>query len=143
MKTLQTFMYMAIVVLLITQPDMFRSDLGSAPQWGGCTPGTRVIPRVCQHVSNIFAELGPSYLRQAYRMDKASFYKLHGMLRPGLGGRKFSVKSTKKYHKNGAPNGIIPSTSRLSMALRYFTGGDPYDICIAHGVGHSDVYNSV
>lgn len=126
---------------MIVQPELF--GMGSGVQWGGRAQGSTAIPRDRRHVSSIFAELGANYLQRAYRMDKASFYDLHRMLRPGLGGRKYSLKSSKKFHKNGAPNGLIPSTSWLSMALRYFAGGSAYDICIAHGCSHSDVYNSV
>jgi hypothetical protein len=40
-------------------------------------------------------------------------------------------------------NGIIDTPLRLSMALRYFAGGNPYDVSLVHGVAPRDVYNSV
>ena len=43
----------------------------------------------------------------------------------------------------GAPNGFIKNISRLSMALRYFAGGDPLDISSIHGVGDGQVLLSV
>jgi hypothetical protein len=30
----------------------------------------------------------------------------------------------------------------VSMALRYFAGGSPVDICVLHGVAHSEVFAS-
>jgi hypothetical protein len=45
-----------------------------------------------------------------------------------------------KRHKNGAVNGLIHSSVRLSIALRYFAGGSVYDIALVHGVSHSEVF---
>ena len=91
----------------------------------------------------IFEELGPTYVRRAYRMDENSFWKLHRLLYPFL---RYNVnpssESTKK-NRNGANNGLISSPTRLSAALRYFAGGAPVDIAIAHGIAHSEVYTSI
>ena len=58
------------------------------------------------------------------------------MLRPYL--------KEKEARKRGAtPNGDIASTSRLSMAIRWFAGGDPADIFQVHGVHYLEVYKSV
>ena len=37
----------------------------------------------------------------------------------------------------------LDNNARLSMALRWFAGGDPIDIMQVHGVGYTEVYNSV
>ena len=41
------------------------------------------------------------------------------------------------------PNGPITKMSRLSMVLRYITGGDPTDIADHHGVKVDEVNNSL
>ena len=48
-----------------------------------------------------------------------------------------------KRHTNGAANGLIHSSVRLSIALRYFAGGSVYDIALVHGVSHTEVYQSI
>jgi hypothetical protein len=92
----------------------------------------------------MFHELAPIYARRAYHMDTDSFLALHRLLCPHLKGRvrPASLQSKKKFC-TGAVNGIIPSTIRLSIALRYFSGRSSYDISLTHGVSHTEVYKSV
>ena len=90
-------------------------------------------------VSSIFGELGPSYTRRAYWMKEQQFWKLHRLIKSNL----VNPRTGKKKHKNGGKNGIIPTESRLSAALRYFAGGKPDDIALVHGISHSEVFNSV
>ena len=52
-------------------------------------------------------------------------------------------KSEKRKHGISAPNGNILNSSRLSMALRWFAGGDKSDIAPYHGVGFDEVMKSV
>ena len=85
-------------------------------------------------MKSIFAEYGPTYTRRAYRMSESAFYKLLNLLQPRL------VKARRKTLGGGTPNGEIPLDLKLSIALRYFAGGDVYDIMISHGVSHSAVY---
>jgi len=40
----------------------------------------------------------------------------------------------KKRKMGSAPNGDIPKSAELSMALRWFAGGEPADIFQVHGV---------
>ena len=42
-----------------------------------------------------------------------------------------------------APNGIISKALTLSAAIRYFSGGSPYDIALSHGISHSAVFDCV
>ena len=53
------------------------------------------------------------------------------------------MKKRKKRKRGKTPNGDIGPSSRLSMALRWFAGGEPIDIMQTHGVGYDEVYNSV
>ena len=97
-------------------------------------------PRTRKNVNDTFAELGPYYVRRAYRMHADSFWALHRLLKVGIVSAKpFRTKT----HKDGAKNGLIPSTVRLSAALRCFAGGRPEDISLVHGMSHSEVFNSV
>ena len=41
------------------------------------------------------------------------------------------------------PNGKISSDVWLACALRYFSGGSPYDIMVKYGVSHTEMLNSV
>jgi DDE superfamily endonuclease len=52
------------------------------------------------------------------------------------------VSLTKKY-RNGAKNGLIPLPTKVSVAIRYFAGGSPYDIALVHGISHTDVFRCV
>jgi DDE superfamily endonuclease len=90
-----------------------------------------------KYVNSIFNELGPYYVRRAYRMEPSSFWKLCQLLRPHL------VKPTLKKCRSGAKNGLIPLPTKISVALRYFAGGSPYDISVVHGISHTDVFRNV
>ncbi len=40
-------------------------------------------------------------------------------------------------------NGLVSTSVRLACALRYFTGGSPYDIMAKYGLSHVSVYESI
>eukprot|EP00980_Cylindrotheca_fusiformis_P008323 scaffold1742_cov93-Cylindrotheca_fusiformis.AAC.1 len=67
--------------------------------------------------------------RRLYRMDKESFLSLLKMISPLI-----ERKNVPHKRKRGgsAPNGMIPDSQRLAMAIRYFAGGDPLDIAQCH-----------
>ena len=104
-------------------------------------PGTRLgcptIPRTRKWMAAIHRELGPGYFRRAFRMSfltfKIFYHRLKGDLR----------KVMEDTDRTNCPNGRIPLTSRIGMAIRYLAGGCPYDISIVFGVSHSDVHKSV
>jgi hypothetical protein len=52
-------------------------------------------------------------------------------------------KESKKKGPIGANNGLIPSPTKVSVAIRYFAGGSPYDISVVHGISHTDVFRCV
>lgn len=49
----------------------------------------------------------------------------------------------KRNKPGGVPNGVVTKEARLSMAIRYFAGGDPLDIADIHGVSPIEVVRSV
>lgn len=108
-----------------------------------CKKKNKMIKRQRKGINILFRELGPLYARRAYRMEVHSFWKLNSILTPCMDICTIPKNSSPKLHKNGAPNGIVKSSTHLSMALRFFAGGCPYDISLSHGVSHSTVYNSI
>ena len=98
-------------------------------------------------VSDIFQELGPRYTRRSYRMNSIDFWTLYNIILPYYPKRELINENKrvnkKRKRKSIPPNGEIHTSLRLSIALRYFAGGSPYDLMSSHGVGHNDIYNSV
>ena len=110
------------------------------------TPRAPFIPQCRKPVKEIFMELGPTLTRRAYRMTEESFYTLFGTLEPFLKescSSEILVESSQKKHKNGAKNGMIPLTTRLSVALHFYAGGRREDIMLVHGISLGEVYHSV
>ena len=99
------------------------------------------ICRKRRSVDSVMDELGPIYVRRAYRMDRSSFWKLCHVLKPELGENKRARRSHKQ--RKGAKNGRVPGPTRLSCGLRFFAGGRPEDISVVHGISHSAVCDSV
>jgi DDE superfamily endonuclease len=119
------------------------TDTDEAPQR---REGHRERPRsrVRRSIQSIFREYGPYYIRRAYRMNEASFWQLHRLVKPHMSSIRLKKHDRKrqKTHKNGGKNGLISSEIRLSAAIRYFAGGRPDDIAISHGIAHSEVFYS-
>ena len=45
--------------------------------------------------------------------------------------------------KNHSPNGPITLTVRLACGIRFFAGGDAYDIACMFGISHSSVFENI
>lgn len=113
--------------------------------------GKSARKRVRNSVANIHSCLGPIYFRRAYRMSYASFWRLHDQLETLIEDVAAKVRGYSPKGENGErayssppiPNGIISSSVRLAIALRYFSGGSPYDIMVKYGVSHTSVFESV
>ena len=101
----------------------------------GRTSGSKNVKRERVPVETIFANLGPRLLKKCYRMPEMLFWKLDGLLTPYM-------RDKKKRKRGSTPNGDIPNSARLSMALRWFAGGEPADIFQVHGVHYTEVYTS-
>lgn len=95
-----------------------------------------------RYVNSIFFELGPYYVKRAYRMDQPTFWLLLKILDPYLKSQARYSNSTIQWG-GGAKNGMISNATRLSCALRYFAGGRAEDICLVHGISHCQVFRSV
>lgn len=107
------------------------------------TVGPSHRTRTRRPVNSIFQEQGPIYVRRAYRMHANSFWDLHELTKDRIGNPERVAVGSTKTHRNGARNGLITSSIRLSAAIRYFAGGRPDDIALVHGISHTEVYNSV
>ncbi|GFH55587.1 hypothetical protein CTEN210_17841 [Chaetoceros tenuissimus] len=86
---------------------------------------------------SIYREMGELYFRRAYRMSYTSFRLLFREIKQVLYEKLYKTEGRE------APNGRIPLDSRLGIGVRYFAGGDPYDISISYGVSHSSVFDTV
>ena len=118
---------------------------------GGRTAGTSHRFRVRLSVHDVYLGLGPIYFRRAYRMEYSSFLHLHDKLKDTMDRAKHNMTT---YVSNGGrkggrykpppiPNGEVPTMTRLAVAIRYFSGGSPYDIMSLYGVSHTIVFQSV
>ena len=85
----------------------------------------------------ISGTLSNRFFRRIYRMHRQSFDKLYARLQPQLD----AIFPPGKRGPH-SPYYISPKC-RLSMALRYFAGGCPYDIMQVHGVSYQSVFDSV
>ena len=90
---------------------------------------------------DIMVPLGERFFRRAYRMEKQSFYRLHGLLREDLE-KKFFPTSWGGRDIRDSPY-LILTEMRLSLAIRFFAGADPYDLMITHGVSYISVFYAV
>lgn len=110
---------------------------GQGDQNKGRIKGRKTRRRQRSSLESIFHEYGPLYFKRAYRMKEESFWKLLDLIEDKLG------KGVGKRKRGKAPNGDVPSSVRLAIALRYLAGGDPIDICAVYKVHSSVVYQSI
>lgn len=103
----------------------------------GKRDGSTNVRRQRVPVQVIFQRLGPRLFRKAYRMSEALFWKLHDLIFPP------ALSTSNERLRGSTPNGDIPFSTRLSIALRWFAGGEPIDILQVHGVSYQQVYISV
>ena len=70
-----------------------------------------------------------------------TFRRLFRILKEDLT-RVVDSKQTDK-EKDCSPNGKITLTVRLACGIRFFAGGDAYNIACMFGISHSSVFKSV
>ena len=130
-------------VLMVLDPVGFGLKKQEAVKKKRCEMKHRIRNR--RTVQSMFDKLGPTYTRRAYRMEARAFWKLHRVLKPFMiaATRRTKADSPKLSSYNGAKNGLIDTTIRLSAAIRYFAGGRPEDISLSHGISHTEVFRSV
>lgn len=118
---------------------------------GGRQVGSIPRQRNRQSVADVYHCLGPIYFRRAYRMEYSSFLHLHSILKEGI---LAAMDGMSPYRRNGGrqggkyklppiPNGRVSTQVRLACAIRYSSGGSPYDIMALYGVSHSLVFDSL
>ena len=88
----------------------------------------------------IDAKLLDKLFQCIYRMSRGLFYKLHSILESRLN-EIFLPKGGGK-QKKGCQY-LIETKLRLSIALGFFAGADPYDLMQIHDVGLVSVFYSV
>ena len=103
----------------------------SQPQYKGKLPGSTTIFREQTEDTHNFLHLISSRLFcQPYHLKKSSFFNLLEII-----GDYLTPACSHKRKRGKTPNGPITHPLRLSMAIRYFAGGDPLDIADVHKVG--------
>ena len=130
--------FSSVLLLLAIEEKEEHEPLLQIPRVVACT-----TLRVRTPITHIFEQLGPYYTRRAFRMNAESFFNLHDMLFPTLGSSFITSATSKKKHRNGARNGLLPSPTRLGAAIRYFAGGSPYDLAVMFGISVKEVFTSV
>ena len=126
--------------------------------------GTKQRCGVRRSVESVRNEIGDVLFRRAYRMSYESFLELHRLLQPAIVaihrelmakastrrrerkrrlGTQSSRVASRMQWKRFVPNGVIQTTTRLAIALRFFAGGDIYDIAPLYGVSRTDAFASV
>jgi hypothetical protein len=109
--TYMSLMYIFMSVLISSAPDVF---------------GFQRFPRNASHGNDGHFGLNniqrirhpvplPGYMHRAYWMKERTFWLLHDTLSPYL-----TTRHSAKNWRRGCPNGVIPSSSHLSITLRYF-----------------------
>ena len=99
----------------------------------GRKKGAKTIKRERPDMDDYLGDIHPALFKRMYRMEKKSFWILLDIIGPHL-------PNTGVKRKFGSvPNGPITESTRLSMALRYFAGGDPLDIAQNHNVGCGEI----
>lgn len=98
--------------------------------------GVPTTKRTRKSYAELLEEIGPGKFRRMYRMHEQSFLDLFHLIEPYM-------KVAKTRSRGATPNGGISNEQRLMMALRFFAGGDKYDIATVHSVHEHEVYRSV
>jgi hypothetical protein len=89
------------------------------------------IKRTRRSIHQIFYELGTDKCHRWLRMKANTFWKLHNILDGFLKQTEEGILKRKR----GAPsNGEIQFATRLAVAIRYFCGACPVDLCIVFGI---------
>ena len=103
----------------------------------GSRLGCPTIFRRRVSVSEIYRRMGSTYFRRAFRMSYLTFQSFYNAVQGDL------RKIMKRKGQTFGVNGIIPYSTRVAVTLRYFAGGDAYDISVLWGISHTEVFNSV
>jgi hypothetical protein len=117
---------------------LFSDELLPIPRRGR-KKGAKTRKRTRLNIQEHFNEMGALVFRRNYRMDEQSFWTLLDII-----GNQMPSAVVHRQNKRGViPNGPITKATRLSIALRYFAGGDPLDIASIHKVGQSEILKCV
>ena len=125
------------LILLLLHDFVSQRGRQTAVGHKGRVPGSKTRHRQRAKLQDIFNEYGPIYVRRAYRMKEASFWRLLDLIEPNIGKRR------QKRKRGRSPNGDVLNSVRLAMAIHYFAGGDPWDIACVYKVNRSAVYERV
>lgn len=100
--------------------------------------GSRNICWRRRSVESVFVECGDECLRRAFRMQRASFWELHRILKPGID----RLSDDGACPQRAPGGGRVTSCMRLAMAVRHFAGGQACNTMLVFGVSHSEFFES-
>ena len=108
--------------------------------------GTRLncptVPRARKSVHQVYREMGKTYFRRSCRMTYSAFCCLLRLTKPGLQ-EAFGSNKRQPGYVNCSPNGSINLATRLAVAIRFFAGGEAYDIYVMFGIFQTSVFDSI
>ena len=131
----QSSLLSQVSAAIVSTANFFYLDRDS--NYEGRIPGALGVKRARLNIDDYVARLDDRNFRRKYRMDKEAFWLLLNIVSPHM------PETGENKEIGGVPNGPITHGSRLSMALRYFAGGDPLDIAEVHGVNEDEPLKSV
>ena len=91
--------------------------------------------------ADIADKMTPLEFRQAYRMDRDSFNRLHSKLKYQLDRAFFSCDGGTRSPETNRY--LVHTKLRLSIAIRFAAGAASYDLKLSHGVGKSTIFKSI
>ena len=95
------------------------------------------VRREHKTLTQVYREIGNAYFRHSFGMTFCVFGRLFKLLVP------YMKEFVSDDDNNNSPNGPITLTIWLACGIRFFTGGDAYDIACMFGISHSSVFKSV
>eukprot|EP00804_Cyclotella_cryptica_P015677 CCRYP_003650-RA/>CCRYP_003650-RA protein AED:0.33 eAED:0.23 QI:0/0/0/1/0/0/2/0/233 len=98
--------------------------------------GSSNVKRIRTNMDIYICRMPERSFQCKYRMNKEAFWTLLEIIERNL------PNTCEKRKRGAVPNGPISRAARLSMALRYFSGGHPLDIADLHGVADDEVLNT-
>ena len=108
--------------------------------------GTRLecptVPWARKSVHQVYREMGKTYFRRSFRMSYQALCRLLRLIEQALE-KEIDSKRNEHGYVERTPNGPIDSLVRLAAAIRFFAGGEAYDISVMFGISHTSVFDSL
>ena len=94
-------------------------------------------------MNEIYRNMGGKMFRRAFRMSFVNFKKLYLLIKPALLKLVNGDNVEKDMKKIHPVNGVIPLPVRLGCSLRFWAGGDPYNLHLLFGISYTKIFKSI